>query len=413
MLYRIHRLMCFVFLCLMSGIVMSQPRDSYAFLIEEGQVSVTPAVCPQQLCETQTVAMSGQFIGFLPAGATQLFFTDSSIVTQPNIDFQLPENPNENSNGTIRDIEFSFENNRLVVFGTINSLAFDGPFIEYQFSASVMDGMGSMDGMDNGVKESFYSVVPDLRKCVSPLCGGYFVKSVNSKVTACADGSQQESCYVAGVSPALELPSNVTEFLVLGRLNSKLFEGFGDLGELVVTDVFQAKGVATKVSRFWGISNNGVLCITTPCFSFDAQRLNRSKEVLISEIDFSMSELSRKEIDAAWQQISEGETLYVVGHRKKYQENGVKGKRLVVKRLFVPIAFPTEPCPEGYTSNGADCATPFGCIFPQIELTAIGGAAFIDPVTGEITSSRSKSCIDTCDFPAFLESPGQCVVALP
>ena len=30
----------------------------------------------------------------------------------------------------------------------------------------------------------------DIRRCISPICGGYFVKRVNQATTVCADGSQ-------------------------------------------------------------------------------------------------------------------------------------------------------------------------------------------------------------------------------
>jgi hypothetical protein len=35
----------------------------------------------------------------------------------------------------------------------------------------------------------------DARKCIYPLCGGYFVKAVNQALTRCADGSMAKECH--------------------------------------------------------------------------------------------------------------------------------------------------------------------------------------------------------------------------
>src|SRR5690349_18520236 len=46
---------------------------------------------------------------------------------------------------------------------------------------------------------TFYLVRPDLRKCASPMCGGYFVHQVNSDLTRCANGRQMSECYVSSI----------------------------------------------------------------------------------------------------------------------------------------------------------------------------------------------------------------------
>jgi len=51
-------------------------------------------------------------------------------------------------------------------------------------------------GTDNS---NFYSVRPDYRRCVSPLCGGYFVKRVNQSRTRCVNGRLMSECYVAEI----------------------------------------------------------------------------------------------------------------------------------------------------------------------------------------------------------------------
>jgi hypothetical protein len=45
----------------------------------------------------------------------------------------------------------------------------------------------------------YYTIRRDLRRCISPLCGGWFISRVNKKQTRCADGSRANECYVAEI----------------------------------------------------------------------------------------------------------------------------------------------------------------------------------------------------------------------
>src|SRR5260370_23237107 len=75
----------------------------------------------------------------------------------------------------------------------------------------IIDNLEKPSVLNGGVSESlsvlpdpmnatstFYSLRRDLRRCVSPLCGGYFVKRVNMSSTRCANGRFMSECYLAG-----------------------------------------------------------------------------------------------------------------------------------------------------------------------------------------------------------------------
>src|SRR5438094_405510 len=57
---------------------------------------------------------------------------------------------------------------------------------------------------------TFYVVTrPDLRRCMFPLCGGFYVKRVNRSTTRCADGTYAAECRVGDVDySALRLDEN-------------------------------------------------------------------------------------------------------------------------------------------------------------------------------------------------------------
>src|SRR5437763_14453597 len=56
---------------------------------------------------------------------------------------------------------------------------------------------GKADSFDSA--STYYSARPDLRRCIAPLCGGWWVKRVNRASTQCADGSYASECYVATI----------------------------------------------------------------------------------------------------------------------------------------------------------------------------------------------------------------------
>ncbi|MFM7276035.1 MAG: DUF6748 domain-containing protein, partial [Gammaproteobacteria bacterium] len=50
----------------------------------------------------------------------------------------------------------------------------------------------------------YFEVRKDLRRCVSPLCGGFWLRRLNAQMTRCADGAMQRECYVAELRDAPE-----------------------------------------------------------------------------------------------------------------------------------------------------------------------------------------------------------------
>lgn len=400
----------FLFVALFSTSSLAQPRDLYTFKIIKGEVTVTPAFCFPGPCVTTTAELKGNFDGFLPGGGTQLFFPRSDVTTTPNVFFDLPQDPNESSGGTVRDASFRFDGTLLEVKGRIDQRAFDGPLIEYVFEAT-----GERPSQ-NAI--SYFTARPDFRKCVSPLCGGYFVKAVNRGKTTCADGTKQKECYVAELSQPLRQSSvagfaNKTPFLFVGKITPKEYKGFGNLGVFDLKSAYRSAADKTAKGVFFGLTNNGIVCITSPCFSFDLRVLNRSAERMVSRYDLEKSGASREDIERANTLLAEGGELLLAGYKRRYEGFAGTGIEVRANQFYLPIPLALSPCEEGYAFNDGACRTPYGCKFPELELTGVGGAAMVDPITGEVTSSITKSCVERCEFPAFLEAPGQCKVFFP
>ncbi len=187
-----------------SSSVFAESRDSNAFGIISGDVSVTPARCPYGSCQITKASISGKFVSFMPDEG-RIFFTSTALKTTSGMSFQLPSDPNFDSHGTVRQVNFKFDGTVLKIRGSIDSRAFDGPLVKYNIFAKVVTNTNS--------KVAFFTARPDFRKCATPMCGGYFVKAVNKKRTRCADGTEQRECYVA----ELDLPSKADVFSSVNR----------------------------------------------------------------------------------------------------------------------------------------------------------------------------------------------------
>src|SRR5688572_31228014 len=65
---------------------------------------------------------------------------------------------------------------------------------------------------------SFYTIRRDLRRCASPMCGGYFIKLVNQPRTRCANGRSMPECYVASIEWNGQPEADADGALVRGTL---------------------------------------------------------------------------------------------------------------------------------------------------------------------------------------------------
>lgn len=305
-----------------------------AFSVLEGSVVVTPARCWVNPCISTVANLSGSFVAQISASGEQILFPSSTLSTTPDVDFQLPADPNEDSGGVVRDIAFTFEGDAIKAKGIVDSRAFDGPLVEYQFVARTS-------------RSEVFTARPDYRKCAAPLCGGYFVKLVNKKLTQCADGSLQAECYVASVVygdgpinvPAISF-GNKTPLLLVGAILP--YERVGSLGVFIAKDAYRSATQNTAVGNFYGVTNNGIMCITTPCFSYDEQLLNTESRITkLSDVNLEMSGALPDDIQQAQLLLANGRTLYAAGKNQKYQGFAGIGVRLVAQQFYLPIK-PTQ-----------------------------------------------------------------------
>lgn len=124
--------------------------------------------------------------------------------------------------------------------------------------------------------QNYFEVRRDLRRCVWPLCGGYWISELNHRYTQCADGSYAQECYVAQI----DLPVGVElqdGDVVHGYVATRTYDGFEQDFGAMEADFAYAPTLESNPE--WGryelVYDTGIRCITTPCPSQAIARVNR------------------------------------------------------------------------------------------------------------------------------------------
>ena len=159
-------------------------------------------------------------------------------------------------------------------------------------------GAASAAGDPPSKVSSYYLGREDPRACPSPMCGGVWIRLVNRPTTPCAPAPRSE-CYVAeldlsGLPVSEEARGRLGGLVAAGRALARgtivtgRVEGFPDLATLIVSDVWSASSSPRKPEgAFRILRDNGVRCITYPCFSIHAARLNERASTDVSGVRLS------------------------------------------------------------------------------------------------------------------------------
>jgi hypothetical protein len=196
---------------------------------------------------------------------------------------------------------------------------------------------------------TYYAITADLRKCASPYCGGYFVSRVNRTSTRCKDGSYHAACYTPTLDwTRTQLDETLQQKLVdaanqtdgtYALVRGYFSAGPTSLGQFSVDEAWVAEGASAPDGVFVKVKDNGIRCITAPCPSLGEQALNTTRTANLSDLDFSVSGLSDREVQGVQDDFYTGHGSLLAGDR--YYDNHAKGR--TVTNAFHLLVAPTPP----------------------------------------------------------------------
>ena len=185
---------------------------------------------------------------------------------------------------------------------------------------------------------AYYSLTPDLRLCPSPACGGWWLESVNQTTTTCFDGTQRPACYVASVDfDVLEASptfgSGSDSLIVRGQIEAYVGPVTGDFGRLVAESAWKRVTLDPGQGDFYRVRDLGIVCITHPCYSLEARRLNQTSRLSISRLDLTAIDATPETLAAAEAALRRGD-LIVRGTTGPDPGPAGEGKALLASQLF-------------------------------------------------------------------------------
>lgn len=162
------------------------------------------------------------------------------------------------------------------------------PFATYKHDSTVAAVAETIETTPDSLSSTsnFYSYRRDLRKCASPLCGGYFVKLVNERRTRCDNKRFAAECYVASIAWGGQTEPDNDRALLRGTMRVGGNHN-GRFGTLVVTEVWQAASANEQTGTVFRIRDRGIRCIAAPCPTHHEARLNSTISRNIAGVDLS------------------------------------------------------------------------------------------------------------------------------
>lgn len=239
--------------------------------------------------------------------------------------------------------------------------------------------VGQNDGADvladdaelSATSRTYVAVRRDFRKCIAPLCGGYWVRDLNRV--------HLNEVYVSGLDftgsgltdvEQGQVQAGLGEVVLRGKLGPK--ESQWNTRPFIVSEAY--RGLPGKVfdgETFFKVKPVNIQCVRAPCASLSATRLNYTAQTLFHGLDLAY--VGEGRVDTTWleKRVREGDAL-VAGYwyrngEERLLDVGNVFVRLPENTLSCPV-FKLAACPSDqmriYTRDADRCVLPGACITP-------------------------------------------------
>ncbi|KYR01611.1 hypothetical protein DLAC_01611 [Tieghemostelium lacteum] len=216
----------------------------------------------------------------------------------------------------------------------------------------------------NRRKNSYYSVRRDYRKCAFPMCGGYWLKAVNTNAEELYVSEFKFDDRLDHLNKSLVLDAPMNELILGGWI--KKTNKFNELRVVEATRVVPIKPAAKDPVGYYGLYKDGS--------KWNLIELNTDKVTKISCWTDRYSEVSH--IDRQWLDSKIKHDAIVSGVIAELPDK--KEKTLTIEKVYIQLPDPAKPCKElplakcagghvtVYTRDEDRCLSFDGCIKPGV-----------------------------------------------
>lgn len=165
--------------------------------------------------------------------------------------------------------------------------------------------------------DGYFTLARDTRRCVSPICGGYWVSPVNASSLRCVDGATADRCYVGALDlAALGIGATSLDGAVVYRGRIAAASG-NAYGRFVASEAWRSATDAAPTQSVSRVSTRGTTCTFLPCETLNMQRVNSTARPLpVTGVDLArLTTLSDAARDAVLGAATRDEGVLVSGVR--------------------------------------------------------------------------------------------------
>ncbi len=198
---------------------------------------------------------------------------------------------------------------------------------------------------------TFYTIRHDVRRCASPMCGGYFIKLVNQPRTRCADGRSMTECYVASIDWNGQPEADKDGTLIRGSLSTR-----GRFGVLRVREIWSPASDNRATGTFFRVRDRGIRCIAAPCETHHEAKLNTSVSRNIAGVDLAGANAAEGAVSEALTTMTSQDGVLVAGTNSPVTGPAGRSQMLKATQFYLrakPVA--SNPNPGPPTQNPKPC----------------------------------------------------------
>jgi hypothetical protein len=227
----------------------------------------------------------------------------------------------------------------LTIFACFSLLAGCGaPTIDDSNDPESISADGKADTASS--TSTYYTLRPDTRRCVYPLCGGEWIKRVNFDTTKCVDGSWADECRVLDVDYSALAFTDVeragfenSAILVRGTIAKTQVNG-STYGVLKVSEVWKPATETASHGIVYRVNDLGIKCITTPCVAQHEAKLDSTISRNIAGWDLSESDATDAQKDDMSNAFFSGEKVLMAGYNVYVTGPGGQAVQLQANQFY-------------------------------------------------------------------------------